>query len=48
MFTRHDIGFTSLIYPESEGLEPTATGYHDLKLLITCLEQCLIMLFNYL
>lgn len=31
MFTGLEIGFTSLIYPESEGLDPTATGYHDLK-----------------
>lgn len=26
MFTGPEIGFTSLIYPESEGLDPTATG----------------------
>lgn len=29
MFTGLEIGFTSLIYPESEGLDPTATGYYD-------------------
>lgn len=39
MFTGLEIGFTSLIYPESGGLEPTATGYHDLPSSVYLLKK---------